>query len=131
MITVREFRNIIEQCPKNFFIRLKKWEHCTEEELQHRSYPMPNRVSVKITSISQDYNEFGTNTYKFIFKDDFDNDLEGTSQEIFDIFCKNLSDYDLLSFKLQVGTEMIPLNVEAGDIGYSDKIMNIEFEENK
>lgn len=128
-MTVREFRNIIEQCPKNFNIELKKWEHCTKEELQSRSYPMPNRVSVKIVGIIKDYNEFGTNTHKFIFKDDFDNVLEGTSQEILDIFCKDLSDYDLLCFKLQVGTEMIPLNIEVGDIGYSDKIMNIEFEE--
>ena len=131
MITVREFKNIINQCPKDFTLSLKKWEHCTEEELQKRSYPMPNRVSVKIVDIIKDYNEFDTNTFKFILKDDFDNDLEGTPQEILDIFCKDLSNYDLLCFKLQVGIEMIPLNVEVGDIGYSDKIMNIEFEENK
>ncbi len=134
MITVREFRNMIFECPLNWTIKLQKWEHITEIELQKRSYPMPNLVSVKIQEVTSRRTDDGLNIYKFILEDDFDNDFVISPTDMIDYFINDLNDDDLLDFVLYTEDtpghyNHIPLSVSVGDKGWSDKIMIIDFDE--
>ena len=135
MITVKEFRNLINVGPQDFKRVFKKWEHGNPEDFMKRNhYPMPNLVSVKIHEITSRYNDMGGKIYKIVMEDDFDNDFEMLPGEMIGVFCEGKDDYDLLDFVLYTEDtpghyNHIPLNVEEGDRGYSDKNMNIEFEE--
>ena len=135
MITVKEFKNMLNECPNDWTITLKKWEDGNPEDFMKRNhYPMPNRVSVSIQDIQYRKTDDGDVIYKIIMEDDFDNDFTMSPNDMKKIFCGNKNDNDLLDFVLY--TEDTPghynhvsLNVEEGDRGYSDKNMNIEFEE--
>jgi len=136
MITVKEFRNIINQCPNDWTITLMKWEHGTEEDFKRKypTYPMPNRVSVSIQDIQYRKTDDGDVIYKIILDEDFNDYFTMSPDDMRKIFCGNKADNDLLDFVLY--TEDTPghynhvhLNVEEGDKGYSDKNMKIEFEE--
>ena len=135
MITVKEFKNMLNGCPNDWTITLKKWEHGNPEDFMKRNhYPMPNRVSVKIQEITSRYNDMGGKIYTIILEDDFDNDFTMSPDDMRKFFCGNKNDDDLLDFVLYTEDtpghyNHIPLNVEEGDRGYSDKNMNIEFEE--
>jgi len=133
MITVKEFRNLINNGPHNFIIQFRKWEHGNPEEFMKRHYPLPNLVSIKIQEISSRYNDMGGKIYKFILEDDFDNEFEMLPEDMINFFCKGKNDYDLLDFVLYVEKngkyDHIPLKLSAGDIGYSDKIRIIDIEE--
>ena len=134
MITVKEFKNILNECPNDWTITLMKWEHGTKEDFirKYPRYPMPNRVSVSIQDIQYRKTDDGDVIYKIILNDDFDNSFTMSPNDMRKIFCGKKDDNDLLDFVLY--TEDTPghyihLNVEEGDKGYSDKNMNIEFEE--
>ena len=134
MITVKEFRNLINLGPQDFTRVFVKWEHGNEEDFMKRNhYPAPNLVSVKIQDISSRYNDMGGRIYKFVLEDDFDNDFEMLPEDMIKFFCEGKDDYDLLDFVLYVEKngkyDHIPLQFSEGDTGYSDKIKHINIEE--
>ena len=135
MITVKEFRNLINLGPQDFTRVFVKWEHGNEEDFMKRNhYPAPNLVSVKIQDISSRYNDMGGRIYKFVLEDDFDNDFEMLPEDMIKFFCEGKDDYDLLDFVLYVEDKTgkyshIPLQFSEGDTGYSDKIKHIDIEE--
>ena len=134
MITVREFRNLINIGPQDFKRVFKKWEHGKPEDFMKRNhYPIPNLVSVKIQEITSRYNDMGGKIYKIIMEDDFDNDFEMLPEDMIKYFCEGKNDYDLLDFVLYVEEngkyDHIPLRFSEGDTGYSDKIKHIDIVE--
>lgn len=137
MITVREFRNLINIGPQDFKRVFKKWEHGKPEDFMKRNhYPMPNLVSVKIQEITSRYNDMGGKIYTIIMEDDFDDDFEMLPNEMIKFFCEGKDDYDFLDFVLYTEDtpghyNHIPLKFSEGDTGYSDKIKHIDIEENE
>ena len=135
MITVKEFRNLINIGPQDFKRVFKKWEHGDEEDFMKRNhYPAPNLVSVKIQDISSRYNDMGGKIYKIVMEDDFDNDFEMLPEDMIKFFCEGKDDYDLLDFVLYTEDtpghyNHVPLRFSEGDTGYSDKIKHIDIEE--
>ena len=134
MITVKEFRDLINLGPQDFKRVFVKWEHGDEEDFMKRNhYPAPNLVSVKIQDISSRYNDMGCKIYKYVFEDDFDNDFEMLPDDMIKFFCEGKNDYDLLDFVLYVENNgkynHISLRFCEGDTGYSDKIKHINIEE--
>ena len=45
-------------------------------------------------------------------------------------FCNANDSYMLIDFRLNIGTETIPLMVNTGDVSWSDKLFLIDFTEN-
>ena len=134
MITVKEFRNLINLGPQDFKRVFMKWEHGDEEDFMKRNhYPAPNLVSVKIQEITSRYNDMGGKIYKIVMEDDFDNDFEMLPEDMIKFFCDGKDDYDLLDFVLYVEKngkyDHIPLQFSEGDTEYSDKIKHIDIEE--
>jgi len=135
MITVKEFRNLINIGPQDFKRVFKKWEHGKPEDFMKRNhYPMPNLVSVKIQEITSRYNDMGDKIYKIIMEDDFDYDFEMLPEEMIKFFCEGKNDDDLLNFVLYTEDtpghyNHVPLIFSEGDTGYSDKIKHIDIEE--
>ena len=135
MITVKEFRNLINLGPQDFKRVFVKWEHGNKEDfMKCNHYPAPNLVSVKIQEITSRYNDMGNKIYKIVMEDDFDNDFEMMPNNMIKFFCDGKDDYDLLDFVLYVEDETgeyshIPLHFSEGDTGYSDKIKHIDIEE--
>lgn len=134
MITVKEFRNLINIGPQDFKRVFMKWEHGNPEDFMNRNhYPAPNLVSVKIQEITSRYNDMGGKIYTIIMEDDFDNDFEMLPEDMIKLFCDGKDDYDLLDFVLYVEKngkyDHIPLRFSEGDTGYSDKIKYIDIEE--
>lgn len=130
MITVRELRNMFLECPEDWNIEFCKWEHGNPEDFMQRNhYPMPNLVSIKIKEIINKPNDNWI-IHKFIVEDDFDDNFIKNRNEMIDFFCDGLADYELISFELETEEGNIPLTIEVGDKGYSDKIMMINLEEN-
>ena len=134
MITIREFRNMIHQCPEDWNMLMQKWEHGDPNEFMKRNhYPMPNLVSVKIQDITSRYNDESGKIFTIILEDNFDDDFIMTPKEYENLFCEGKDDYDLLDFVLYVEEngkyDHIPLLVSIGDKGYSDKVIIIDLEE--
>ena len=134
MITVKEFRNLINLGPQDFKRVFVKWENGNPEDFINHKYPIPNLISVKIQEITSRYNDMGNKIYKIVMEDDFDNDFEMMPNDMIKFFCDGKDDYDLLDFVLYVEDETgkyshIPLHFSEGDTGYSDKIKHIDIEE--
>lgn len=135
MITVREFRNMILECPLDWTIVLRKWEHGNEEDFMKRiPYPMPNLVSVFLQDWCRRKTDDGDVIYKYIFEDDFENDFKASPEDMINIFCGSKKDDEFLDFVLYIEDtpghyDHIPLSVSIGDKGYSDKVMIIDLEE--
>lgn len=132
MITVRELRNMFLQCPEDWNIEFRKWEHGNPEDFMQRNHwPMPNLVSIKIKEVVTKANsDHEWVNHIFIVEDDFDDNFIKNRNEMIDFFCDGLADYELISFELETKEGNIPLTIEVGDKGYSDKIMMINLEEN-
>lgn len=137
MITVSEFRNMVLSCPPTWNILFRKWEHGSKEDFMKRNhYPMPNLVSVKIQHVFTKLNDDGHNVCTYVLEDDFNNDLMMNPIDVLYDIINDLGDDDLLNFVLYTEDtpghyNYIPLNVEVGDKGYSERVMQINFEENK
>lgn len=135
MITVREFRNMILECPLDWTIELRKWEHGNEDDFMKRNpYPMPNLVSVKIQEVNTRLTDRGNYICRYILEDDLDNDFVMTPTEMIDELINDLGDDDLIDFVLYTEDtpghyDHIPLSISIGDKGYSDKVMIIDLEE--
>ena len=134
MITVKEFRELLLKCDSDWNVHLGKWEHGDPETFKKKYpiYPLPNRVSVSIQDIMYRKTDDGDVIYKIILVDDFDDKFEMPRNMMIKIFCGKKNDSDLLDFVLYTEDtpghyNHVPLNVEVGDFGYSDKVMNIEF----
>ena len=135
MITVREFRNMILECPLDWTIELRKWEHGNEDDFMKRNpYPMPNLVSVKIQEVNTRLTDEGNYICRYILEDDFENDFKASPEDMINIFCSSKKDDEFLDFVLYTEDtpghyDHIPLSVSIGDKGYSDKVMIIDLEE--
>lgn len=133
MITVRELRNMFLECPEDWNIEFRKWEHGNPEDFKEKypRYPMPNLVSIKIKEIiNKPDDDHKWIIHKFIVEDDFDDNFIKNRNEMIEFFCNGLADYELISFELNTKEGNIPLTIEVGDKGYSDRIMMINLEEN-
>ena len=126
MITVNRFKRIINSCLDNWTIVFRKWEHMSPtQDGPYQGYKgFPNIVGIKIIDKIR----------TIIVEDDIDEDLTGNPQEILEKITNGLDDNDVIQFKIQVEEtpghlDLIKLNVEAGDTGYSDKIMIIDVNE--
>lgn len=132
MITIKELKNIFNKCPDDWNMEFRKWEHGSLEDFKKKypRYPMPNLVSIKvkevITTVNEDH-EFIN--HKFVLEDEFESDFMLTKDEAIEYFCGDLADFEMVEFVLNVKDTEIPLEIEAGDKGYSDRIMMINFEE--
>ena len=137
MITVNRFKSIINQCPENWTIVFRKWEHMspTQDGPCQGYKGFANIVGIKIIDISDRINDIeGGKIRTIIVEDDIDEDLTGNPQEILKKITEGLNDNDVIDFEIQVEEtpghlDLIELNVEAGDKGYSDKIMLINVDE--
>lgn len=132
MISVRELKNIFDECPDDWNMEFRKWEHGTIEDFKEKypRYPMPNLVSIKVKEVITTANEnHEWINHKFILEDDFENNFMFTKDEALEYFCDGFADFEMIEFVLNVKNTEIPLAIEAGDKGYSDKIMMINFEE--
>ena len=135
MITVKEFRDLINIGPEDFKRVFRKWEHGKPEDFMKRNhYPMPNLVSVKIQEITSRFNNMGGKIYKIVMEDDFDYDFEMLPNEMIKFFCEGKNDDDLLDFVLYTEDtpghyNHVPLVFSEGDTGYSDKIKQIYIDE--
>lgn len=137
MITVNRLKEIINSCPDNWTIVFRKWEHMSPTyEGPYQGYKgFPNIVGIKIIDISDRIDDIEGNKIRtIIVEDDIDEDLTGNPQEILEKITNGLDDNDVINFKIQVEEtpghlDLIKLNIEAGDTGYSDKIMIIDVNE--
>lgn len=137
MITVNRFKRIINECPDNWTIVFRKWEHMSPtNDGPYQGYKgFPNIVGIKIIDISDRIDDIEGNKIRtIIVEDDIDEDLTGNPQEILEKIIDELNDNDVIDFNIQVEEtpghlDLIKLNVEAGDKGYSDKIMIIDVDE--
>lgn len=119
MITVREFRNLINQYGTDFKIGFQKLAH------EPKGFDL---VGLKI--VDTEVNIFD-NKVTIILEETYD-DKESMDNDIQDLrdFCNINEDYMLIDFQLNVGNETIPLMVNAGDVSWSDKLFLIDFFEN-
>lgn len=137
MITVNHFKRIINSCQDNWTIVFRKWEHMSPtQDGPYQGYKgFPNIVGVKIIDISDRIDDIEGNKIRtIIVEDDIDEDLTGNPQEILEKITDGLNDNDIINFNIQVEEtpghlDLIKLKVEAGDTGYSDKIMIIDVNE--
>lgn len=137
MITVNHFKRIINSCPDNWTIVFSKYEHMSPtHDGPYQGYKgFPNIVGVKIINISDRLDDIvGNKIRTIIVEDDIDEDLTGNPQEILEKITEGLFDNDIIDFNIQVEEtpghlDLIKLNVEVGDTGYSDKIMIIDVDE--
>lgn len=133
MITVKELRNMFLNCPEDWNIEFRKWEHGNPEDFKNKyyNYPMPNLVSIQIKEVvTKANNDHEWINHTFIVEDDFEDNFIMNRDEMIEFFCGGLADYELISFELKTEEGNIPLTIEVGDKGYSDKIMMINLEEN-
>ena len=132
MITVKELRNMFLDCPEDWNIEFRKWEHGNPEDFMKRNhYPMPNLISIQIKEvITKANNDHEWINHTFIVEDDFEDNFIMNRDEMIEFFCGGLTDNELISFELKTEEGNIPLTIEASDKGYSDKIMMINLEEN-
>lgn len=132
MITVKELKNILNECPDGWNMEFRKWEHGSLEDFKKKypRYPMPNLISIKVKEVITTANE-GNEwiNHKFVLEDDFDSNFILTKDEAIKYFCGGLADFEMIEFVLNVEDTEIPLDITAGDKGYSDRIMMINFEE--
>lgn len=119
MITIREFRNLINSYGTDFHIGFQKLAH------EPKGFDL---VGLKIVDV--EVNLFA-DKITIILEETYD-DKESMDNDIQDIreFCNNNEDYMLIDFRLNVGNETIPLMVNAGDVSWSDKLFLIDFTEN-
>lgn len=135
MTTVKEIKDLFSRFEEDFKVSFRKWEHYTEEELNKRKYPMPNRVSLSLLDRTTRIADDGDTIRRtFIFEDDFDNDLIMTKDEAIKFFCDGLDDNDLVTTKLYVEDipghyDHIEMKMSKGDTSWSDKQTNLEFDE--
>lgn len=137
MITVKRLKDIITSEGDNWKIEFHKWEHMSPTpDGPHQGYKgMPNIVGVRIIDISERISDIvGCKIRTFTVEDDIDEDLFGTPQEILYKLCNGLSDNDFIDFVLEVEEthghlDHIPLNIELGDKGYSDRTIIISVDE--
>lgn len=135
MTTVKEIKDLFSRFEEDFKVSFRKWEHYTEEKLNKRKYPMPNRVSLSLLDRTTRIADDGDTIRRtFIFEDDFDNNLIMTKDEVIKFFCDGLDDNDLVTIKLYVEDvpghyDHIEMKMSKGDTSWSDKQTNLEFDE--
>ena len=119
MITVREFRNLINSFGTDFKIGFQKLAH------EPKGFDL---VGLKI--VDTEVNLFG-NKVTIVLEETY-NDEESMNNDIQDLrdFCNANDSYMLIDFRLNIGTETIPLTVNTGDVSWSDKLFLIDFTEN-
>lgn len=131
-MTIKELKNIFNECPDNWKMDFRKWEHGSLEDFKKKypRYPMPNLVSIKVKEVITTANKDNKwINHKFVLEDNFESNFILTKDEAIEYFCGGLADFEMIEFVLNVKNTEIPLEIEAGDKGYSDKIMMINFEE--
>lgn len=134
MIKASELKLIFLSANQDWEIRLSKWEHCTEEELKKRKYPLPNITSVRIINTSSKLDDVIGNRIISYYLEDCDEDFCKKRDDMISFFCDGLDDNDILNFYLYTEDtpghyNYLPLTISQGDKGYSDKRMLVELEE--
>lgn len=134
MTTVKEIKDLFNTFEDGFKVSFRKWEHCTEEELSKRKWPMPNIVSLSLQDRITRTTDDGYKIRKFIFEDDFDNDFIMTKEEAIKFFCGGLEDNDLVSLRLYVEDtpghyNHIEMEMSKGDTSWSDRQTILDFDE--
>lgn len=134
MTTVKEIKELFNGFEGDFMVLFRKREHCTEEELSKRKYPMPNIVSLSLQDRTARITDDGGAIRTLVFEDDFDNDLIMTKEEAIKFFCGGLDDNDLVSIRLYVEDTpghygYIEMGMSKGDTSWSDKQANLDFYE--
>lgn len=119
MITIREFRNLINQYGTDFRIGFQKLAH------EPKGFDL---TGLKIVDV--EVNLFADKV-TIILEETYD-DAESMDNDIQDIrdFCNSNEDYMLIDFQLKTENETISLMVNAGDVSWSDKLFLIDFFEN-
>lgn len=119
MITVREFRNLINSHGTDFNIQFQKLAH------NPKGFEL---VSLIIVDLELDEFE---NKHKFLLKETYNK--EHSMNDFIPLlrnFCDIHDDMSLIDFQLLTDDEEeIPLLVMAGDVSWSEKIFTIDFEE--
>ena len=132
MITVKELKNILNECPDCWHMEFRKWEHGNLEDFKEKypRYPMPNLVSIRVKEVITTANEdHEWINHKFVLEDNFESNFILKKDQAVKYFCGGFADFEMIEFVLKVKDTEIPLKIEAGDKGYSDKIMMVNFEE--
>lgn len=133
MITVKELRSMFNQCPNDWTIEFRKWEHGDSDDFKKKypNYPMPNLVSINVKKVvTYTKSNYELIVHKFVLEDDFDNDFTLTKDEALEYFCWGYADFEMVEFELCTETDgNVPLKISLGDKGYSDKVQMITFDE--
>lgn len=135
IITVKEFKEMLLNCDPDWSIKFSKWEHISTVQFP-KSNRMPSLVSVCIQDIIYRRTDDGDVIYKIILEDDFDNEFVMKRDEMIKVFCSKKDDDEMLNFVLYTEDtpghyNHVPLTISIADKGYSDKVMIIDFEEEK
>ena len=136
-ITVKRFKEIVTNCPEDWTVEFRKWEHMSEDpEGLHQGYRgMPNICSIRIIDIAERFDDITGNKWRtFVVEDDLDDELSGHPSEIVEKFTKDLSDNDFIEFSLEVEEtpghlDRFGISIEECDKSYSDKRMIISVDE--
>lgn len=139
MITVKEFKDIINHCPEGWNIEFSKWEHMSEQpDGRYQGYKgWPNLCGIEVKDEHDRIDDItGRTIRKFICEDCIDGTWFNDKQECIDRFTKNLSDTDFIEFVLEVEEvpghfDYIELEITEGDKSYSDKFMIFNCDEIK
>lgn len=115
----KHFIDAIANTPMDWRVRFQKWGHF--EETDSNRYGYPNLVDLLPTDMVLD--EVHKICKVYMVETDLDEYPVKTEGAVID--CEDFE----LEFILKLGNKEIPLKWEMGDWGWSDKIINIDFEE--
>ena len=117
----KHFIDAIANIPLDWRVRLQKWAHTESDNNEQGCMVWPTLVDlISVNMIVDDENE----TYKVILVEaDIDDYPIKTDNHVLEN-----PEYNL-EFFLKLEDKEIPLRWEMGDWGWSDKIINIDFEE--
>ena len=118
----KHFIDAIANIPLDWRVRLQKWEHTEGPNTNERGYiNAPNLVDLLPVDLVLDEDH---NTYRvYMVETELDEYPVKDDKDVIDY-----GDYEL-EFILKWRDKEIPLKWEMGDWGWSDKIINIDFEE--
>ena len=135
IVTVKRFKEIVANCPEGWTVVFRKWEHMDGTPWFNGYKGWPNVVDLRIIDSAKRINDIdGKTIFIFTFEENDDDRTEMKSEEVFKMFCEGKNDDDMIDCRLEIEEipghfVQIPMKPSAGDKGWSDKQVLIDFDE--